>query len=578
MSGNFRFEGVAAETKVTLVPIRDGVPLAAAVQAVAGEDKPIQFKEETGDLVTLGGRVVGLDHKPNAGAQIIIEVEHSLDPTRTFRTAVDADGTFQTPARFPKQLKYRLTVRSILKDVASTAWICPAAGHSSSAVVHFPDLVADRSQLGLDKRIPGEQVAALVDGRPILASELFERAYPEPLSAEGLSLLTAAKAIKWGRVTESEYRALQETAIKKYAGDYARTRMLSRALEALADQGQKVRIDQAIGKMFEEYVEKLKQDLHASSRSDVDSKLHLQGTSLASLKVEFRHRLLADEYLRQAVPAASKLAWQRLFEYYQAHRDAYGVPAKVSWQLLEVEFDNPSDRLPKSGAQAVAGDATPGTQTTQADFHDGVADRLHVDLGSFGSGSDPGNAAPAAKPKASATDPLIHKNNLEIDVVKYAAELNSRVSRDKARHTIDEALAQLHKGIAFEDVAKKFSTGPNAAKGGWQPRVRPGSLADEKTAAALRQLPEGATSGVIETDYSFRIVRLAGRTPAGCKPFEEVEESIREHFRDELQTKALEEIYSRTAIESPYIEDVSSISHPVAACRSPKAQDDAFAP
>jgi hypothetical protein len=83
---------------------------------------------------------------------------------------------------------------------------------------------------------------------------------------------------------------------------------------------------------------------------------------------------------------------------------------------------------------------------------------------------------------------------------------------------------------------------------------------------------------VIETDHSFRIVRVACRTPAGYQPFEEVEDLIRDHIRQELQTKALEEIYSRTAIESPYIDDVSSILHRTAACCPPKAKDDAFAP
>ena len=65
------------------------------------------------------------------------------------------------------------------------------------------------------------------------------------------------------------------------------------------EKEQKEKIEEAIGKMFDEYVEKLKKDLKAAARHEVDQKLHQQGTSLASLKVEFRYRLLADEYLRQ---------------------------------------------------------------------------------------------------------------------------------------------------------------------------------------------------------------------------------------------------------------------------------------
>jgi len=115
--GHFQFDDLEAGTNVTLVPVRAGIVLADPVQVVA-DDKRIRLHEKKCDLVALGGRILGTDHKPIARAQIVVEVEQSLDPTRTFRTAVDADGTFQTPPHFPKQLKYRLTVRAILKDVA----------------------------------------------------------------------------------------------------------------------------------------------------------------------------------------------------------------------------------------------------------------------------------------------------------------------------------------------------------------------------------------------------------------------------------------------------------------------------
>ena len=145
--------------------------------------------------------------------------------TRSGRRSTQT-ARFRRRPGFPKQLKYRLTVRAILKDVASSAWICPATSGS-----RFPDLVVERSKLGLDTRFFGKEVVALVDGRPILASEILERAYPEPLPPQGLSLLMAAKGLQNDRVTEADYRALQETAIRKYAADYARTRMLGRAYE-----------------------------------------------------------------------------------------------------------------------------------------------------------------------------------------------------------------------------------------------------------------------------------------------------------------------------------------------------------
>jgi hypothetical protein len=141
------------------------------------------------------------------------------------------------------------------------------------------------------------------------------------------------------------------------------------------------------------------------------------------------------------------------------------------------------------------------------------------------------------------------------ELIQSAAALGEYIGPQKARSLMGTALAQLHQGTPFEVVAKKFSDGPEADHGGWQTPTRADSIADEKTAAALRQLAEGETSAVIRTDHSLRIVRVVSRVAAGLKPFEEVEESIRGLIRQELQRKALDEIFSRASIESAYAPD-----------------------
>jgi parvulin-like peptidyl-prolyl isomerase len=196
-------------------------------------------------------------------------------------------------------------------------------------------------------KLSGNEVAATVNGQPIFVSEIFERAYPEPMPPEGLSLLTASKNIANGRVSEQEFRALQEMAIKKYLKDYIRTRVLAQAIEAKMEKEQKDKIEEAIGKMFDEYVEKLKKDLKAAARHEVDKKLHETGTSLASLKIEFRYRLLADEYVRQKSKKPHVVGRHEILAYYEEHISDYSYPEKVHWQLLEISFA-------KHGGQAKA--------------------------------------------------------------------------------------------------------------------------------------------------------------------------------------------------------------------------------
>lgn len=188
------------------------------------------------------------------------------------------------------------------------------------------------------QKLSGNEVAAMVNGQPIFTSEIFERAFPEPLPPEGLSLLVAYRAFAAHRLSEPEVRTLQEAAIRKYLKDYIKTRLLAQTIEFKLEKEQKEKIEEAIGKMFDEYVEKLKKDLKVAARHEVEKKLKEQGTSLAGLKIEFRYRLLADECLRQKSKKPHVVGREEVLAYYEAHLADYSYPEKVHWQLLEISF------------------------------------------------------------------------------------------------------------------------------------------------------------------------------------------------------------------------------------------------
>lgn len=196
-----------------------------------------------------------------------------------------------------------------------------------------------RQNSGASSKLSGNEVVATVNGQAIFALEVLERAFPEPLPPEGMSLLVASKNLSSGRISEPEYRALQETAIKRYLKDFVQTRVLAQQIERTVEKEQRQKIDDAINKMFDEYVDqKLKKDLKAAARHEVDRKLREQGTSLASLKVEFRYRLLADEYVRQKSKKAHLVGREEVLSYYNQHIEDYSFPEKVRWQLLEVNI------------------------------------------------------------------------------------------------------------------------------------------------------------------------------------------------------------------------------------------------
>ena len=81
-----------------------------------------------------------------------------------------------------------------------------------------------------DKKMSGNEIIASINGQPLFASEIFERAATEPLTREGLSLIVAARAMAAGQLTEHEYTELQVAAIHKFGKDYVRTRVLAQAM------------------------------------------------------------------------------------------------------------------------------------------------------------------------------------------------------------------------------------------------------------------------------------------------------------------------------------------------------------
>jgi hypothetical protein len=559
--GHFRFE-VEAGAAVRLMATRAGILLAEPVDVVAGDGRTVHLREQKSDLVALTGRIVGGFHQPVPGASIIVEVADSPDPLGAFRTTVAPDGSFRTPREFPRSLKYRVTVRSWLADLASSAWLCPAASGN-----RFADLSIDSTSL--TSKLSGKEVVARVNGQPIYAEEILERVSTEPINAGGQTLLAASKALAEGEMAEGDYHALQESAIKKFLSEFIGTRLTAEALRAKLDAKETRQIEDAINSEFGDYLLRLKRDFNVTTLHEMDTKLQGQGTSLASLKAEFRYRLLSDEYVRGAFPQRGSIGRPELLEFYRSHRDSFATPERVAWQLLEIACDKSAEPVRLAAAQ-----------TNQRDngipLYNKIGRELEAEpvfkpvTTNLSSLDRPLNVAQAyAVNDTPDTEPANQKEGSEavggssesagsnVDLTG-AAEPSAR--RIKGRPFVDDLLTRLRHGASFDALAKEFSDGPGAEQGGWQRLTRPSSIADAQTAAVLGQLAEGQTSAVIETDRALRIVRVAARIPASTRPFERVEESIREVLIRERQQRAFDDLISRATIESAFpIEPVATL-------------------
>ncbi|HSF68063.1 MAG TPA: peptidylprolyl isomerase [Nitrospiraceae bacterium] len=94
-----------------------------------------------------------------------------------------------------------------------------------------------------------------------------------------------------------------------------------------------------------------------------------------------------------------------------------------------------------------------------------------------------------------------------------------------AREKVREVMALLKQGETFEDLALRFSDGPNASHGGRLGLVRQGELLPEIERAITNLVP-GGISEMIETSEGFHIMRVDDKKPKQFRPYEQVRAEI----------------------------------------------------
>ncbi|MBU6433014.1 MAG: peptidylprolyl isomerase [Nitrospirae bacterium] len=131
-------------------------------------------------------------------------------------------------------------------------------------------------------------------------------------------------------------------------------------------------------------------------------------------------------------------------------------------------------------------------------------------------------------------------------------------AKEKAR----EVMALLKQGESFEDLALRFSDGPNASRGGRLGLVRQGELLPGIERAIANLVP-GGISDMIETSEGFHIVRLEDKKPKQFRPYEEVRieiqglvfrqktEDVFQAWLADLKNKAYIEIKFESALSGP---------------------------
>lgn len=141
---------------------------------------------------------------------------------------------------------------------------------------------------------------------------------------------------------------------------------------------------------------------------------------------------------------------------------------------------------------------------------------------------------------------------------QFIVYFNKHGGKEKSYKTVQKALDKLEAGAEFAEVVLKHSDGANKESGGAWDWMQRGSLEDEAVEQALFELPIGKVSDVFVGKSTWQIVKVIDRKPAGKKPFEELQDEIRQKVEQEARKAAsqkfLEEIREKALVDSPYLD------------------------
>lgn len=157
-------------------------------------------------------------------------------------------------------------------------------------------------------------------------------------------------------------------------------------------------------------------------------------------------------------------------------------------------------------------------------------------------------------------DPIVTRQELlaeyekRIDEYKQPAQVkwqqiwvsyDKHGGKNKALTVLDAAIAELKAGTDFDTVTRQYSDGVMAQEGGHWDWTQKGSLANEEIERMLFELNVGEIGEVVAGDKAYQLVRVSQRRPDRVKPFEEVQEEIRQEILAERQQGVRQEVIKK---------------------------------
>jgi peptidyl-prolyl cis-trans isomerase C len=137
-------------------------------------------------------------------------------------------------------------------------------------------------------------------------------------------------------------------------------------------------------------------------------------------------------------------------------------------------------------------------------------------------------------PELFKTPEMVKASHILVTVPENASD----EQKAQAKTKIEEVQKRLQKGEDFAALAKEVSDCPSKEKGGDLDFFERGQMVGPFEEAAFALKP-GETSGIVQTQFGFHLIKVTDRKEPSTTPYEEIKGKIEQHLKQEEANEQL---------------------------------------
>ncbi|MEN6459088.1 MAG: peptidyl-prolyl cis-trans isomerase [Thermoguttaceae bacterium] len=165
-----------------------------------------------------------------------------------------------------------------------------------------------------------------------------------------------------GRIPSAEIEAQRKQLIQQGLQRRIETLLITQDAKRTIPSEGWTHVHEQLGKMFEEQeLDKMIKQSGANSRTELDAKLKMVGSSVEKMKRAYCEHELARQWVGMQIKVNEEVTYDQMLTYYRKHTDDFTKPSRAKWEELMIGFaryptkEAAGEAIARLGNQVVAG-------------------------------------------------------------------------------------------------------------------------------------------------------------------------------------------------------------------------------